>query len=223
MNATIPHPSTTFGHVALHYGRPEDGPVTARLFKLMGFVTREELDYPGGVKFYHFLVDPNATNNGDGILFLGPLREAPRALYQTIRDTLKADQPDESKVVSDYRAAAGANPEFGFHVGFLKTSLEELEAIVLRIQEAVETDPDFKGRVEVILNRAKPGTPEVDARMDASPVFRDVTRYTFGRNGVQAFIKTNLLAGPPLGDAVVIEFDYVFPGYEHNMLTRTQG
>ncbi|MGN7868950.1 hypothetical protein [Paracoccus sp. 22332] len=213
--------TTTFGHVALHYGKPEDGPLTAKLFKLMGFVTREEIAYPDGTVFYHFLVDPHATNKGDGILYLAPLKDVPRALYEAIRSTFRADQPDEDKVVSDYRAAARENPEFGFHVGFLKSSLEELEEIVQRVQHAVETDPDFKGRVEVILNRAKPGTPEIDARMDASPVFRDVTRHTFGRNGVQAFVKTNLLAGPPLGDAVVIEFDYVFPEYETNMLTKS--
>lgn len=214
--------TTTFGHLALHYGKPEDGPLTAKLFGLMGFEIREEIAYADGTSFYHFLIDPNATNNGDGIVFLAPLRTVPRALYDAIRQTLRAGQADEAAVVTDYRAAATANPEFGFHVGFLKSSLEELEQIVLRVQEAIANDPDFRGRVEVILNRAKPGTAAVDARMDASPVFANVTRHTFGRHGVQAFIKTDLLAGPPLGDAVVIEFDYVFPEYEHNMLTRTQ-
>lgn len=214
--------TTTFGHVALHYGKPEDGPPTARLFELLGFELRERIDYPDGTSFYHFLVDPGATNNGDGIIFLAPLRQVPRALYNGIREALKVDTADESQSVKDYRAAAAENPEFGFHVGFLKTSLEELEQIMLRIQDAAENDPELKGRIEVVLNRAKPGTPEIDARMDASPLFRDVTRHTFGRNGVQAFVRTNLLAGPPLGDAVVIELDYVFPNYPDNMLTRTQ-
>lgn len=218
---SVSRTTTTFGHVALHYGKPEDGPITARLFKLLGFETREEIAYPDGTVFYHFLVDPGATNNGDGILYLAPLKEVPRALYQAIRTTFGADTPDEDKVVSDYRDAARLNPEFGFHVGFLKSSLEELEAIVLRVQQALATDPELQGRAEIILNRARPGTPEIDSRMDASPVFRDVTRHTFGRNGVQVFIKTNLLAGPPLGDAVVIEFDYVFPGYASNMLTKS--
>ena len=219
----IPNPphKTTFGHIALHYGRPEDGPVTAKLFKLMGFTIREQIQYADGTYFYHFLADPNATNNGDGIIYLSALKEVPRALYQAIRDTFKADTKEERKEVSDYRDAARINPEFGFHVGFLKSSLEELEALVLRIRSAIEDDPDLRGRVEIILNRAKPGTAEIDARMDASPVFKDVTRYTFGRNGVQVFFKTNLLAGPPLGDAVVIEFDYVFPGYPTNMLTKS--
>lgn len=214
--------ATTFGHVALHYGKPEDGPLTARLFEMLGFELREKIDYPDGTSFYHFLVDPKATNNGDGIIFLAPLRQVPRALYNGIREALGVDTPSESKAVKDYRAAAAENPEFGFHVGFLKTSLEELEEIMLRIQAAAENDPELKGRIEVVLNRAKPGTPEVDARMDASPLYRDITRYTFGRNGVQAFVRTNLLAGPPLGDAVVIELDYVFPDYPENMLTRTR-
>ncbi len=213
--------TTTFGHVALHYGRPEDGPLTAKLFKLLGFVTREEIAYPDGTVFYHFLVDPNASNNGDGIIYLAPLKDVPRALYHAIRERLGAGTDHEDKVVTDYRKASTENPEFGFHVGFLKSSLEELEDIVLRVRAALEDDPALRDRVEIVLNRAKPGDPAIDARMDASPIYGDVTRYTFGRNGVQAFIKTDLLAGPPLGDAVVIEFDYVFAEYDSNILTKS--
>ena len=77
-------------------------------------------------------------------------------------------------------------------------SLEELEQIVLRVQRLAESDPELKGRIKVTLNRARPGTPEVDARMDASPVFAGVTRHTYGPNGVQVFVETDLLAGGPL-------------------------
>jgi hypothetical protein len=76
--------------------------------------------------------------------------------------------------------------------------------------------------VEFIFNRAKPGDAEIDARMDASPLFADAVRHTYGRNGVQAFVRTDLLIGGPLGDGVVLEFDYVFPGRPENMLTRTE-
>jgi hypothetical protein len=97
-------------------------------------------------------------------------------------------------------------------------TLEQLEAMVQRIQKLAAEDPELKDRVKLTLNRAKPGTPEVDARMDASPVFGDVTRYTYGRNGVQVFVETDLIAGGPLGDNWVFEFDYVFPGYRDNIL-----
>ncbi|QFQ86035.1 hypothetical protein F8A10_00550 [Paracoccus kondratievae] len=129
--------TTTVGHVALHYGKPEDGPLTAKLFKLMGFVTREETAYPDGTVFHYFLVDPHAINAGDGILFLVPRKNVPRALYDAIRKTFRANQQDEDEVVNDSRAAARENPELGVHVGFLKSSLEELEGIVQRVQHVV--------------------------------------------------------------------------------------
>jgi hypothetical protein len=56
--------------------------------------------------------------------------------------------------------------------------------------------------------------------MDASPVFWDAARYTYGMNGVQVFVETDLLAGGPLGDNWVFEFDYVFPRYAENILNR---
>ena len=79
-------------------------------------------------------------------------------------------------------------------------------------------DAELKDRIKVTLNRAKPGTPEVDERMDASPVFGNIDRYTYGENGVQVFVETDHIAGGPLGDNWVFEFDYVFPGYKNNIL-----
>ena len=62
----------------------------------------------------------------------------------------------------------------------------------------------------------------IDARLDASPLYAGVTRTTYDRNGVQAFIRTDLLCSGPLGEDCVIEFDFVFPGYSENMLTKTE-
>ena len=73
-----------------------------------------------------------------------------------------------------------------------------------------------KGRVRVIVNRARPGTPEVDA----SPVLAKATRHTYDPNGVQVFVETDLLAGGPLGDNRGFEFVDVFPGYADNILNR---
>ena len=60
---------------------------------------------------------------------------------------------------------------------------------------------------------------EVDARLDASPVFGSVTRYAYGRNGVQVFVETDLLKAGQLGDAMVLEFDYIFPGHTDHILS----
>ena len=101
----------------------------------------------------------------------------------------------------------------------LTDSLEALEAIVLDLRQKSETDPDFKGRIKITVNRAAPGTPEVDARLDASPVYGGVTRYAYGRNAVQAFFETDLLSSGTLGENMVLEMDYVFPGYTSHVLS----
>ncbi|WP_067733047.1 hypothetical protein [Novosphingobium naphthalenivorans] len=212
----------TLGHVALHYRDKEDGEKAARLLHLLGFATREALPLPDGTTFYHFLVDATATNNGDGILYLSPLRRAHRWLYDSIHEALGIGTDKEHPAVAKVRKSEMQDPEAGFHVGFLVPTLERIEEAFARVREAAEADSDFGRHVEIILNRAPPGTPDIDARLDASPLFRDATRHTYGRHGVQAFIRTDLLCSGPLGDDLVLEFDYVFPGYPDNMLTKTE-
>ena len=109
--------------------------------------------------------------------------------------------------------------EASFHFGFLLNSLEDLERIILELQDRAENDPDFKGRIKLGFNRARPGDPAVDARLDASPVYGEVTRYAYGSHGVQAFVETDLLKAGQLGDSMVIELDYVFPGYDQHVLS----
>ena len=77
--------------------------------------------------------------------------------------------------------------------------------------------------MKIILNRARPGTAAVDERMDKSPIFEGVDRFTYGRNGIQAFIETDLFITGALGDKFVFELDYVFAGYSDNILTNPAG
>ncbi|MDD3798148.1 MAG: hypothetical protein PHE36_03110 [Novosphingobium sp.] len=217
-----PATPATLGHVAIHYAKNEYGPMAARLFKLLGFSVREEIPLPDGSVFYHFLVDADATNNGDGIVYLSPLRRAHRWLYDSIHEALGIGTENEHPAVAKVRKSEAQDPEAGFHVGFLIPTLERIEEAFARVKAEAEADPEFGRHVEIVLNRAKPGTPDIDARLDASPLYRDVTRHTYGRNGVQAFVRTDLLCSGPLGDDVVIEFDYVFPGYPDNILTKTE-
>lgn len=212
----------TLGHVALHYRDKADGEMAARLLQLLGFSIRERIALPDGTEFYHFLVDADATNNGDGILYLSPLRRAHSWLFDAVHEALRIGEPDEHPAVAKVRKSEAQDPEAGFHVGFLMPTLERVEDAFARVLAAAEADPEFGRHVEIILNRAKPGVPEIDARLDESPLYRGVTRNTYGRHGVQAFVRTDLLCSGPLGDDAVIEFDYVFPGYPENMLTKTE-
>jgi len=209
----------TLGHVNLHYRNPEEGPLAARFMELLGFTKVLDMEIPGGGRFYQFYVDSNASNNGDGILYLSPLPKSQRELIAVIHMALQVGTANEHPAVGKIRAAHAKDPESDFHVGLLLDSLEALEATMLRLKDLAANDPQLKGRLKVLVNRARPGTPEVDARMDASPLYRDVTRYTYGRNGVQAFVETDILASGPLADGVVIELDYVFPGYAENLFT----
>jgi hypothetical protein len=210
----------TLGHLALHYRTREDGPVAAKLLDLLGFA---RVRSPEGYPFFHYVVDRDATNNGDGILFIMEQPQALQELGSAIREALKVDQPGEHPVVAKVRAAHDSDPEYDLHLGVLFNSLEEIEQRILRIRDAALSDPDLRGRVKIILNRARPGTAAVDERMNKSPIFSGVDRYTYGRNGIQAFIETDLFVTGALGDKFVFELDYVFPGYSDNILTNPAG
>lgn len=211
---TTKPPSSSYGHLALHYPTPEDGPKAARLLAALGFHLSYGTETRTG-SFWHFVLDEAAEGGTDRIVYLMNMPAPVRAVYGAIRDRLAG-----SAEVATLRAAQADDPELGFHVAVVVHSLEELEAMVQRVRALGENDPELKGRVRVTLNRARPGTPAVDVRMEASPVFAEVTRYTYGRNGVQVFVETDLLAGGPLGDNWVFEFDYIFPGYKENILNR---
>jgi hypothetical protein len=213
-------PRKTLGHLALHYRTKDEGPAAAKLLDLLGFA---RLPSPKGYPFYHYVVDGEATNNGDGILFIMEQPQALHELNKVIREALKVDQPGEHPVVAKVRAAHDSDPEYDLHLGVLFDSLEEIEQRIVRIGEAGTSDPDLRGRVKIILNRARPGTTEVDERMDKSPIYGGVKRFTYGRNGIQAFIETDLFITGALGDKFVFELDYVFAGYPDNILTNPAG
>ncbi len=210
--------SRSMGHVALHYGKPEEGPLAAKLLKLLGFIETQDLPLPGG-HFYRFVVDPKHYARGDGIFFLSAVPEAQRELEQAVRNALKIGTPQEHPAVAALRAALLSDPKYSFHVGVLLESLEELERVILGLQKAAETDPQLKGRVRITLNRACRGDDDVDARLDASPLFGSIDRYAYGRNGVQAFVETNILTSGTLGESLVIELDYVFPDRASHILS----
>ncbi len=211
--------SKTYGHLAVHYRNRDEGHLAARLLRELGFTECYSMEQPGeGGTFFHFVIDAAANRGTDRIFYLLSMPDVLRSLYAELRERLGVGTADEAAEVKALRAAQAEDPEFNFHAAIVYPSLEELEEMVLRVQRLAADDPELQGRVKVTLNRARPGTSEVDARMAASPVFGTVTRHTYGPNGVQVFVETDLICGGPLGDNWAFEFDYVFPGYKDNIL-----
>jgi hypothetical protein len=211
-------PSKTYGHLACHYRNEGEGPLAARLLRTLGFMECYSAPQPDGHPFFHFVIDEQANRGTDRILYLMGMPKEMRAVFDEIKDRLSLGTAKESAAVTALKKAQESDPEFGFHAAVVLHSLEELEELTQRVQRLIREDKELASRIKLTINRAKPGTPEVDKRMDASPVFGNIKRYTYGRNGVQVFVETDLLVGGVLGDNWVFEFDYVFPGYDENIL-----
>ncbi|SFR91918.1 hypothetical protein [Sphingomonas jatrophae] len=209
----------SLGHVALHYQTPEQGPLAARLLTMLGFVETQDLTLPDGAHFYRFVVDPRHQGRGDGIIYLSVVPEAQRKLVAAVRDALKIGTADEHPAVGEMRGHLARDPEYSFHIGTLLESLEELEERFLALEEANRSDPELKGRLKITYNRALKSDPEIEARLNASPIYGKVDRFAYGRNGVQAFVETDILASGTLGESTFLEFDYVFPDRQSHVLS----
>jgi hypothetical protein len=189
------------------------------LLNLIGYIETQALPLPDGSTFYRFVVDQHHHARGDGIVYLSLLPPAQGRLIAAARDALGFGTKEEHPAIAELRAAIDADPEYTFHLGVLFDSLEEVERIVGELQNLNASDPDLKGRLKITMNRPRRGDDAIDARLDASSAFGSVDRYAYGRNGVQAFIETDLLASGPLGDMMVLELDYIFPGKDSHILS----
>lgn len=208
----------SMGHLAVHYYDAPDAEVAAKLMRAIGLQETQMLPLPQG-NFYRYVVGSSHFSRGDGIIYMSALPEPQRQLIDAITIKLGVGTAEEDPSVQGFRAMMEQDPEASFHFGFLMHSLEELEAIVLDLRNKAENDPDFKGRLNIVLNRAMKGDADVDARLDASPIYADATRFAYGRRGVQAFIETDILRSGQLGDKMVIELDYIFPDSENHILS----
>jgi len=209
----------SMGHMAMHYKTMEEGPLAARLLIMLGYELTQDLLLPNGSHFYRFVVDKRHSPRGDGIIYLSLLPDAQRDLMAAIHGALDVGTDHEHPAVVAMRARMEEDPEYSFHYGTLLESLEDLESIFLSLEDASRNDPDLKGRLKLVYNRPLAGNAQVDARLDASPIYKGVTRYAYGKNGVQAFLETDLLSSGILGETMMLEFDYVFPGYDRHMLS----
>lgn len=210
--------SLTMGHLALHYARPEDGPLAARLLQIMGLVETQMLPLPHG-NFYRFVANRGHFARGDGIVYLSCLPEPQAQLIAAIHQALAVGTDHEHAAVSGYRAMMAQDFEASFHFGFLVPTLEEVEHLVTALRALAAADPAYAGRITIGMNRARRGDAEVDARLDASPVFGGVDRYAYGSAGVQVFVETDLVRSGQLGESMVFEFDYIFPDRASHILS----
>jgi hypothetical protein len=96
-------------------------------------------------------------------------------------------------------------------VGIRFRSLDDVERAVAEVQAAGASGGELEGRVSVSWFRARKGKqPEIDARIDASPVFTDDDRSAFSDYGVQCFVRTDLCAAGLGTFGQLIELDYYF-------------
>ena len=214
----MPAAGLTMGHLALHYATPDDGPIAARLLGIMGLVETQMLPLPNG-NFYRFVANRGHFARGDGIVYLSYLPEQQARLIAAIHDALRVGTDTEHDAVTSYRAMMAQDFEASFHFGFLVPTLEELEALVAALTALEADDPAFRGRITIGLNRARRGDADIDARLDASPVFGSATRFAYGSGGVQVFVETDLVRAGQLGESMIFEFDYVFPGRTSHILS----
>jgi hypothetical protein len=210
--------SRSMGHLAMHFGPKSDGPIAARLLEIIGLTQTQVIEFPAG-NFYRFVVHGSHFARGDGIVYLSALPKPQVRLIEAIHAALGVGTDQEHATVKGMRDMMDSDFEASFHFGFLLDTLDDLERVMLTLEELNASDPDFKGRLNLGYNRARPGNAEVDARLDASPVYGKVSRHAYGSNGVQAFIETDILRGGQLGNSMVIELDYVFPGYDSHVLS----
>lgn len=215
---TGPATTLSMGHLALHYDPADDGPRTARLLGELGLIETQMLPLPRG-NFYRFVVGRGHFARSDGIVYLSALPKPQARLIAAIRAALHLGTGDENPVVAGHRAMMATDFEAGFHFGFLIDSFGELERIVLRLMDLDTNDPELKGRVNIGMNRDRRDNAAVDARLDASPIFGTCDRYAYGSNGVQIFIEIDLIRAGQLGENMVLELDYVFPGSESHILS----
>jgi hypothetical protein len=208
----------SMGHVALFYPNIEDAAAAAKLLKLLGFVETQMLPFPHG-NFYRFVVHDSNRSRGDGIIYLSCLPAAQAAVNKAAREALGYGTDKEHESVKALRDAVKADPEYTFHYGTLVDSFDAIEKMTLDLIEANKSDPDLKGRLNVTVNRPRLGNDEIDAQLDASPAFGDVKRYAYGRNGLQLFVETDLLSSGQIGDTLILEFDYVWPGHDSHILS----
>ncbi|WEH12912.1 hypothetical protein [Streptomyces sp. VNUA24] len=219
-SATVPLPSTSLGHLALHF-RPGERALATRFFELLGARVQEFPNQFSDEPLYVIAMDRDTPARADNIVYLFALKPAQLELEAVIARQLGAGTDDEHPALTAFLEQRAQWPESYLHFGLHYGRLEDLEAAVTGLREEIAANPEFAARVQglqVLKARGEDGDREIDERMAASEVFSRTEEYAYGRHGAQVHIRTDLFATGLSLFGSVVELDFVFtgPGRERN-------
>ncbi|MFC8434869.1 hypothetical protein [Streptomyces sp. NPDC057253] len=218
--ATVPLPSTSLGHLALHF-RPGERALATRFFELLGARVQEFPNQFSDEPLYVIAMDRDTPARADNIVYLFALKPAQLELEAVIARQLGAGTDDEHPALTAFLQQRAQWPESYLHFGLHYGRLEDLEAAVTGLREEMAANPGFAARVQglqVLKARGEDGDREIDERMAASEVFSRTEEYAYGRHGAQVHIRTDLFSTGLSLFGSVVELDFVFtgPGRERN-------
>ncbi|MFC8676936.1 hypothetical protein ACFUEN_30135 [Streptomyces griseorubiginosus] len=219
-SATVPLPSTSLGHLALHF-RPGERALATRFFELLGARVQEFPNQFSDEPLYVIAMDRDTPARADNVVYLFALKPAQLELEAVIARRLGAGTDDEHPALTAFLEQRAQWPESYLHFGLHYGRLEDLEAAVTGLREEMAANPGFAARVQglqVLKARGEDGDREIDERMAASEVFSRTEEYAYGRHGAQVHIRTDLFATGLSLFGSVVELDFVFtgPGRERN-------
>ncbi|MGW9131927.1 hypothetical protein [Streptomyces sp. NPDC055681] len=219
-SAAAPSPTTSLGHLALHF-RPGERALATRFFELLGARVQEFPNQFSDEPLYIIAMDSDSPARADNIVFLFALKPVQLELEGVIKERLGFGTADQHPALQAFLDQRAQWPESYLHFGLHFGRLEDLEAAVVRLTDEMASNPEFGARIQglqILKARGEDGDREIDERMAASPVFSQTENFAYGRHGVQVHIRTDLFATGLDMFGSVVELDYVFtgPGRERN-------
>lgn len=129
-------------HVELLH-RPGERALAQRVFGLLGCRPVDR-----GGHFFSVMVDPDVTDWRNNILYASEATPEQCRFEDALTAALDEPGPlgDSARAYADHFRS---RPQYSAHFGLRCATLGELEAIVARVAEAAESDPELAGRIEV--------------------------------------------------------------------------
>jgi hypothetical protein len=219
-SGTATSPTTSLGHLALHF-RPGERALATRFFELLGARVQEFPNKFSDEPLYLIAMDRDAPARADNIVFLFALKPAQLELEALISEQLGIGTADPHPTLRAFLDQRAQWPESYLHFGLHFGRLEDLEAAVVGLRQEMASNPEFGSRIQslqILKARGEDGDREIEERMAASPVFSQTEDFAYGRHGVQVHIRTDLFATGLSLFGSVVELDFVFtgPGRERN-------
>ena len=132
-------------------------------------------------------VDPETGNGIDNVMYASEPVPAQQQFEDALAEALEAHE-GATKALAHYREVRVAHPQYNFHFGASVPTLEDWEARVERLEDALKNDPVLKGRFE--LSVFHPGDPGA-----VGPQY-------------QAFVLTHILATGTLQTGLIFELQW---------------